>query len=211
MPLPRTPVRLTATLLAGALLPLVAPTTLPAAQARPVKTSYGAQYDPQKCHVTSASWKGHRRFYLNTTRDAGCFTSPWWYGAHPVMLSYGPTKAPWYPSHVHHGLDIDMPVGTAVRTAVAGRVWVRPSTLGPAYGTRRMLIRSGGRDYVLGHLSSLSVRNGQWVRAGQVVGRSGMNGTQDEDGPHLHLEVRPAGRSYASAVDPWRAARMRRL
>lgn len=166
-----------------------------------------------RCSVVAKTWHGTKRFW---TSDTNCYRSPWYSGRHRVMIKYGCNSSPWYPKvaacryrgGVHHGVDVDMPVGTPIRTAVAGRVYVRPSTLGSAYGRQRMLIRSGGKDYVLGHMSKLTVRNGQRVKAGQLVGYSGMSGVERQDGPHLHFEVRPAGGGYRAAVNPWRYARL---
>lgn len=174
----------------------------PAAAAM-VHTSYGAHYDPAKCSLSARTWNGNRRFYVSTATNYGCFTSKWYKGKHAVMLSYGRTSAPWYASHVHHGIDIDMPVGTPIYSRRSGKVLVRPVTMGTAYGSNRMLVRSGAKDYALGHMSKLVVRDKQWVKAGQLLGYSGMNGVEKEDGPHLHFEVRPAGTRYSSAVDPW--------
>ena len=53
-----------------------------------------------------------------------------------------------------------------------------------------------GRDFSFSHCSSLLVREGEAVRAGQVIARSGNSGRST--GPHLHLGVRVAG----VAVDP---------
>ncbi|GAA1396120.1 M23 family metallopeptidase [Luteococcus peritonei] len=156
-----------------------------------------------------STWEGNRRFYVDDD-DAGCFTSPWFEGTHPVMLSYGHTTAPWYASHVHHGVDIDMPSGTPIRSAVSGTVLLRPDTLGAGYGANRLLVRSRGVDHVIGHLGQVQVRDGQHVEPGEVIGTSGMSGTEDMDGPHLHFEVRPAGTRYSSAVDPWPALRAER-
>lgn len=176
-----------------------------------VKTQFGAAFDPSKCSVSSERWKGHRRFYLNgDPSQEGCFTSPWFEGAHPVMLSFGPTTAPWYASGVHHGVDIDMPEGTPVRSAIAGTVHVRPPNTGASYGGNRLVVRSDGRDHVLGHLSRLAVTDGQQVKPGDLLGHSGMLGCEDLDGPHLHFEVRPAGEGYRSALDPWPALRVTR-
>lgn len=180
----------------------------PSAPSGIVRTSYGAKYDPSKCKVVAKYWKGHRRFYVQT-KDAGCFTSTWFKGRYPVMLSYH-QAAPWYATY-HHGIDIDMPVGTPIRAGVAGKVLVRPSTLGTGYGKNRMIVRSGGKDYVLGHLDRLVVRSGQSVKRGQLLGYSGMKGTETMDGPHLHFEVRPAGKRYTSAVDPHRGLVLKRV
>lgn len=176
-----------------------------------VRTSFGAALDPSKCTASSERWRGNRRFYLNgEASQEGCFTSPWFGGTHPVMLSYGRTVAPWYASHVHHGVDVDMSEGTPVRSGVAGTVHVRPSTMGASYGSKRLLVRSDGRDHVIGHLGEVAVVDGQRVQPGDLLGRSGMNGCEHQDGPHLHFEVRPVGGGYRDAVDPWESLRMTR-
>lgn len=195
--------------------PVKVPPSTPSSSPKPsggiVSTAYGAAFDPAVCQASSERWRGNRRFYLNgDPSQRGCFTSPWFAGKHPVLLSYGRTVAPWYASHVHHGVDIDMAEGTSVRSAVAGTVHVRPPTMGGSYGSKRLLVRADGRDYVLGHLRELAVADGDRVQPGDVLGRSGMNGCEHQDGPHLHFEVRPSGEGYTSAVDPWPALRAAR-
>jgi hypothetical protein len=151
--------------------------------------------------ATTAS--GVARFW---TSDRTCYESPWFAGAHRVMIPYGCTKAPYYaPSPrcsggrgFHHGIDIDMPVGTKVFTNVSGTVVT--GTLGSAYGPHAFLIRTATRDYVLGHVGTVYVRDGQHVTRGQLVARSNQLGAPD--GPHLHVEVRPRGGTYGQAVDP---------
>ena len=70
---------------------------------------------------------GVRRFW---TTDTHCYASPWFAGRHRVMIWFGCTPAPYYPPAAgcrggmgfHHGIDVDMPRGTAVRSAVYGTV-----------------------------------------------------------------------------------------
>lgn len=121
------------------------------------------------------------------------------------MIGFGCTSAPYYAPvdacggrGFHHGIDIDMPVGTAVYSGVTGRVVL--GTLGGAYGPHAVLIRTATRDYVLGHVGRLYVTDGQQVQRGQLVARSNRLGAPD--GPHLHLEMRPRGGTYRSAMDP---------
>ena len=146
------------------------------------------------------------------TRDHHYYASPWYAGAWQEMIPFGCTRAPYYPRDAscprarpgkHHGIDMFMPCGTRIRSAVKGRV-VRPD-LGPAYGRYGLKIRSGRFDYVIGHARRLLVRPGQRVRPGQVVARSGKRAAPD--GCHLHFEKRPAGAGYLSAVDPERSLR----
>ena len=146
------------------------------------------------------------------TRDHRYYSSPWYAGAWQEMIPFGCTRAPYYPRDAscprarpgkHHGIDVFMPCGTRIRSAVKGRV-VQPN-LGPAYGRYGLKIRSGRFDFVIGHARRLLVRPGQRVRPGQVVARSGRLAAPD--GCHLHFEKRPAGAGYLSAVDPERSLR----
>jgi murein DD-endopeptidase MepM/ murein hydrolase activator NlpD len=147
------------------------------------------------------------------TRDRSYYSSPWYDGAWQEMIPFGCTRAPYYsrdPSCPrskpgrHHGIDMYMPCGTRIRSAVPGRV-VRSPGLGPAYGKYAFVIRSRGFDYVIGHAWRLLVEPGERVRRGQVVARSGKRAAPD--GCHLHFEKRPAGAGYTSAVDPERSLR----
>ena len=146
------------------------------------------------------------------TRDHRYYSSPWYAGAWQEMIPFGCTRAPYYPRDAscprarpgkHHGIDMFMPCGTRIRSALKGRV-VQPN-LGPAYGRYGLKIRSGRFDFVIGHARRLLVRPGQRVRPGQVVARSGRLAAPD--GCHLHFEKRPAGAGYLSAVDPERSLR----
>ena len=146
------------------------------------------------------------------TGDHRYYASPWYAGARQEMVPFGCTRAPYYPRDAscpsarpgrHHGIDMFMPCGTTIRSAVKGRV-VTPD-LGPAYGRYGLKIRSGRFDYVIGHARRLLVHPGQRVRPGQVVARSGKLAAPD--GCHLHFEKRPAGAGYLSAVDPERSLR----
>ncbi|GAA4762490.1 hypothetical protein GCM10023306_04630 [Novosphingobium ginsenosidimutans] len=58
------------------------------------------------------------------------------------------------------------------------------------------LDHGAGVETRYGHLSQLSVQEGQVVKKGDVIGYVGSTGRST--GPHLHYEVREGGR----AVDP---------
>jgi murein DD-endopeptidase MepM/ murein hydrolase activator NlpD len=142
------------------------------------------------------------------TKDHHYYSSPWYDGAWQEMIPFGCTKAPYYARDFtcprskpgrHHGIDMFMPCGTKVRSAVKGFV-VRNPNLGTAYGRKALKIRSGKFDYVLGHVRRVYVEPGDHVRPGQLVARSGKLAAPD--GCHLHFEKRPAGLGYTAAVDP---------
>ena len=147
------------------------------------------------------------RFY---TDDKAWHTSPWFAGSHRVMIGYGCNTAPWY-SHdsrcpgregFHHGIDVAMPCGTALFSAVDGVV-VDPSSAGSpgsAYGVHPFRIRSGDHDILIAHAIHVFVRPGQQVRPGQRIALAGDSGAPD--GCHLHFEVRRAGGGLSTATDP---------
>lgn len=89
----------------------------------------------------------------------------------------------------HNGLDFACPVGTKVYAAHAGEVYATNNTGG--YGLV-VWIRSKelGIETVYGHLSQFQdgLKNGDAVRAGQVIALSGDTG--HSTGPHLHFGVR---------------------
>jgi len=150
------------------------------------------------------------------TTDRAPHTSPWFEGRHRVMIGYGCTVAPWYSPDprcpgqqgFHHGIDVAMPCGTPLRSAVSGRV-VDPRSAGapgPAYGVRPFRIRSAGFDVLIGHARRVFVHPGERVRAGQRIALASDSGAPD--GCHLHFEVRRAAGGLDSAVDPSRWLRL---
>ena len=114
--------------------------------------------------------------------------------------------AGWYYSDgkLHRAIDLRAAVGTPVYAAEDGTVdWVQAwdghSTSGDqSYGN---LVRIRHADYnggklqtLYAHLQRVTVKNGQAVREGEVIGYSGNTG--NSTGPHLHFEVRLAGTRY---------------
>lgn len=96
----------------------------------------------------------------------------------------------------HRGVDLAVARGTSVTATLDGTV-ARASWSG-GYGLLVTVDHGGGLETRYAHLSSIAVRPGQAVRAGQSLGRSGATG--NTTGPHVHYEVRVNG----VAVDPLR-------
>lgn len=147
------------------------------------------------------------RFY---TDDTAWHTSPWFRGAHRVMIGYGCNPAPWYAHDrrcpgrqgFHHGIDVAMPCGTPLFSAVDGVVLdpSSPGAPGSAYGTHPFRIRAGDHDILIGHTIHVFVRPGDRVQPGQRIALAGDSGAPD--GCHLHLEVRAVGGGLDTATDP---------
>lgn len=133
--------------------------------------------------------------------------SPWFAGAHPVMIPFGCTPAPYYDPDpacsggqgFHHGIDVAMPCGTPLLAARPAEV-LDNASLGSAYGVDPVLLRVAGYDVVIGHTTEVYAEPGATVPRGQRFALAGDSGAPD--GCHLHFEVRPAGGSYLEAVDP---------
>lgn len=114
----------------------------------------------------------------------GTITSPFGWRTNP--LGGGP--------EFHQGLDIAAPMGTAVTAAAAGTVIMAQWYGG--YGNYILIDHGGGYSTGYGHLSAMYVSAGQSVSRGQAIGAVGSTG--QSTGPHLHFEVRIAGKP----VDP---------
>jgi murein DD-endopeptidase MepM/ murein hydrolase activator NlpD len=105
--------------------------------------------------------------------------------AAPTGDGYGPRA-----NRFHSGVDFIAPSGRAVRAAGSGRVAFAGYNSG-GYGNLVVIDHALGVSSWYAHLSSISVRHGQSVGAGALVGRVGATG--DATGPHLHFEVRLHG------------------
>jgi murein DD-endopeptidase MepM/ murein hydrolase activator NlpD len=87
----------------------------------------------------------------------------------------------------HEGIDLAARKGTPVLAARAGLVLYASDKLG-GYGKMVVLQHDGDLLTAYAHNSSLLVREGDKVRAGQMIARVGQTGRASA--PHLHFEVR---------------------
>jgi murein DD-endopeptidase MepM/ murein hydrolase activator NlpD len=89
----------------------------------------------------------------------------------------------------HNGLDLACPVGTKVYATHSGDIYTtnNPGGYGLVVWIRNKEL---GIETVYGHLSELAagIKNGEPVRAGQVIALSGNSGFST--GPHLHFGIR---------------------
>lgn len=90
----------------------------------------------------------------------------------------------------HTGIDLAAPTGTPVRSTLYGRV----ATTGYSnvYGNYVILTHDDGYQSLYAHLSSISVRRGQTVEQGVLIGRVGNTGYST--GSHLHFSVYKHGK-----------------
>ena len=98
----------------------------------------------------------------------------------------------------HYGLDFAAPIGTPIVAAADGVV----IEAGPAsgFGLWVRIQHADGTITVYGHMQDFSVHEGETVKAGEQIARTGNRG--QSTGPHLHFEVwEPGGRKINPR--PW--------
>jgi len=99
---------------------------------------------------------------------------------------------------MHAGTDLGAPMGTPVLAAYAGEV-ATADWLG-GYGLTVILRHlDGSQESRYAHLSEITVKPGEWVEQGAVIGRVGSTGLST--GPHLHFEWRHLTEQGWTAVD----------
>ncbi len=133
-----------------------------------------------KIHSKLARDSRLRRHTPSIYPTSGILTSPFGFRRDPFT---GKIKH-------HDGIDISAPEGTPIVAPADGIVksvrWVR------GYGLLIEIDHGFGVTTRYGHCSRSAVRQGQFVRRGQVIGYVGNTGRST--GPHLHYEVRVMGR-----------------
>lgn len=95
----------------------------------------------------------------------------------------------------HMGINIAVPVGTEVRAAKDGKVVYSGDSI-PFYGNMVIIKHDNNLASCYAQNERLLVREGQQVKRGQVIARSGEDGRGPE--PYLHFEIRRDG----DAIDP---------
>lgn len=90
----------------------------------------------------------------------------------------------------HKGLDIKGNHGEIVKTTANGKVKFASRKGG--YGNVVIIDHGNGFETYYGHLSKISVKQGQKVAAGDIIGKIGSTGRST--GPHLHYEVHRNGK-----------------
>lgn len=118
-----------------------------------------------------STWKGYR------------ITSEFGYRTHPITGKKG---------SFHTGIDLVKSHRAPIQAFIGGKVIYaglgRTGTGFGGYGNVVLIEDSNGRGNVYAHLDSVSVKKGQVVKAGDVIGRQGNTG--QSTGSHLHFEIR---------------------
>lgn len=107
-----------------------------------------------------------------------------------ITSSFGVRKDPLLGTPaMHSGLDFRAPMSSDVRVTAAGKV-VSAGWNG-GYGRMVEVEHASGYTTRYAHMSKILVKEGEELKAGDVVGKVGSSGRST--GPHLHYEVRRNG------------------
>ncbi len=173
-----------------------------------------SEQDQINSEIANLSETVRKRLEQNSTTGGtpelpktGTGTLAWPIDSQRVTAEFHDPNYPYRRYFEHPAIDIGTPQGTPVRAADGGVVaiakkldWVKNSQgkiLYPAYNYI-LIVHPNGLSTVYGHLSGVSVSEGEIVGKGQTIGRSGaLPGTAGAGrlttGPHLHFEVRLNG------------------
>lgn len=115
-----------------------------------------------------------------------------------VISGFGMRTNPFHKGlYMHHGVDITAPRGTEVLATADGTVLtVRKSDLEAGIGNAIEIDHGNGFVTRYNHLDEISVKKGQLLKQGAIVGKSGNSG--GSVAPHLHYEIVRNGKP----VDP---------
>ena len=105
-------------------------------------------------------------------------------------------------SRYHTGIDFRAGHGTPIRAVKSGVVLYAGNS-GNWAGNHVAIKHGDGKTTMSSHMSSMAVKAGQTVQAGQIIGRVGQTGRAF--GAHLHFELYPAGVKYGDvykAINP---------
>lgn len=107
-------------------------------------------------------------------------TSPYGNRFHPVLKRY----------IYHAGVDLRAHF-IPLYASKEGKVTFAGTMNG--YGKIIIIQHSGGYETRYGHLDKIGVRKGQYVKTGELIGKTGQSGRVT--GPHLHFELRKNGKT----------------
>jgi murein DD-endopeptidase MepM/ murein hydrolase activator NlpD len=109
-----------------------------------------------------------------------------------------------YAAGRHTGMDFGGAYGSKISAAASGVV-VKAGWEG-AYGNAVRVRHKDGTTALYGHMSGITVKPGQTVKAGSQIGKMGSTGRST--GTHLHFEIRK-GDKYGSDINPrsWYSSR----
>ena len=87
----------------------------------------------------------------------------------------------------YRGIDIGAAKGTPIYASASGAVLIARTGWSGGYGNMVIMEHQNGTKSLYAHMSKLSVRTGNQVKQGEIIGYVGSTGRST--GPHLHFEI----------------------
>lgn len=116
------------------------------------------------------------------------------FGPIKAVSKAGNVKYPFWGNR-HNGIDLTARYGLPVYAAEEGIV----GYTGLFQGNTVVIKHGSGYQTTYGHLSTIKVRKGQWVKKGQLIGKVGNSGTLNT---HLHFEIDQWRGNTCYAINP---------
>jgi septal ring factor EnvC (AmiA/AmiB activator) len=130
-----------------------------------------------------------------STRDLGSLQ---WPVDGDVVYRFGPERKPDGIVLKNQGIGIGAPAGTPVKAVESGVVEYAGAF--PGYGPTVIISHGGGYRTLYLYLTNISVRVGQQVPSGHVIG--GVGGEKTAEGSHIEFQVRVPQDGGVEPVDP---------
>lgn len=120
-----------------------------------------------------------------------------------VMQQFSAPPKPPNPNYpfnggVHYGVDYDIPENTPVRTPMGGRI---RNWFDNGGGGNTVTVSKNGTYLWFMHLNKQLRKNGETVKAGDLIAKSGNTGSMTNY-RHLHFQVMKGSESNSAAIDP---------
>ena len=110
----------------------------------------------------------------------------WPCSARAITCPFGPRYHPITPVYSNHsGMDIGAGYGAPIYACASGTV--SSATYGEAYGYHVVINHGNGFSTLYGHMTRYTVKAGQYVTRGEIIGYVGSTGWSTA--PHLHLTM----------------------
>ncbi|MEA1909598.1 MAG: M23 family metallopeptidase [Patescibacteria group bacterium] len=117
-----------------------------------------------------------------------------WFGALEAITKPYNVKYPEWGNR-HNGVDFSGKTGLEVTAAAPGKVIFAGWKIG-----KTVIINIGGGHYITyGHLQYISVKKGEWIQTGDLIGHLGNTGTVN---PHLHFQLDQITKFERIAINP---------
>ncbi len=109
------------------------------------------------------------------------------FGLSSISSDYGWRDHPIHDDRrFHHGIDVPLPIGSQMKSPVAGTVIM--SKYDEGYGNYVTIRSESGNSLRFAHMDRSAVNEGDKIQINDIIGLSGNTGRST--GPHVHFEVR---------------------